>query len=435
MKKIVLFCLLTCACIYMQAQVNYVLNPSFEGYSKCPNDFDQIKYAYYWQPIDSVGAYPTGPLCAPEYCNACDTPTASVGIPPVNVPGCPGGLYYHYARTGSGMAEVLMYNSGIGLAGEGPYQRDYMQGHLYKPLAAGKSYCVTFYVALEQLSGYAINHIGAYLDDGSIDKGQDSLGCAGPQTAYTPQVLEDSIIIDTLGWSFANDSPTYDRTWAKIQESFTATGTERFITIGNFFDTAHTNTVALPLFSPWDGGGGPRVWYLVDDVSVIESDNVPEAGNDTSIAKGDSVFLGPHEIALPYMWYKLGNPVPIDSGGGIWVKPDTITTYVLEQNLCGLLSYDTVNVNVLPKKNNVVNVGNVRNVVVYPNPAGNVVNVENVIGGEVRIFDVVGQEVFYAKLNSNKQQLDISKLVTGTYLLQVIASDGSRVNKVIEKER
>jgi len=430
MKKSVLIILFTCACIYTQAQVNYVLNPGFEVYDTCPFYLDQIQLAKYWEPIDTLGnpySVLTLPLCSAEYCNTCAALTSYVNVPNG------GGHYYHYAHAGNGMIQALMYNTENDTIHTGPYQRDYVQGHLYKPLAAGKSYCVTFYVALEQLSGYAINHIGAYLDDGSIDKGQDSLGCAQPQTAYLPQIVEDSIIIDTLGWSFANDSSVYDRTWVKIQGSFISNGTEKFITIGNFYDTAHTNTIALPLFNPWDGGGGPLVWYLIDDVSLIESNNVPDAGNDTSMAKGDSVFLGPHEIALPYWWYKLGNPVPIDSGGGIWVKPDSTTTYVLEQNLCGVLSYDTVVVSVLPT--NVGNVGNVRNVVVYPNPAGNVVNVEGVQNGEVRIFDVVGQEVGMYNIVSNKQALDISNLRAGGYFLQITANDGSMKNVKIVKER
>ncbi len=77
---------------------------------------------------------------------------------------------------------------------------------------------MTFYTTLEQSSAYAINHIGAYLDDGSIDGGQDSVGCAAPQTEYVPQVFETSIINDTLNW-------------VKVQGSFVANGTEKFITI------------------------------------------------------------------------------------------------------------------------------------------------------------------------------------------------------------
>jgi len=421
--KIIIF---TCAFfvphIVGQAQVNYVLNPSFEEYNTCPWNVDQIKYATYWEPIDTSGPLKDTighPLCSPEYCNVC----ASI-MSLVNVPN--GGWYYHYARTGNGMAQMVMYfDESIPSWG---YKRDYLQGHLYKPLTAGKSYCVTFYVAGEQTSGYAINHIGAYLDDGSIDKGQDSLGCAQPQTGYTPQIVTNSFVIDTL----ATDTTE----WLKIQGSIVANGTERFITIGNFFDVSHTDTIGVSHI--WEGSWwnrNPTSLYLIDDVSVIESDNVPDAGKDTSIAKGDSVFLGPHEIALPYWWYKLGNPVAIDSGGGIWVKPDSSTTYVLEQNLCGVLSYDSVTVNPTLDVSNLLNE---RSVKIYPNPAKNEITIENSESsgeGEVRIFNVVGQEVFYAKLNSKKQQLDISKLVVGTYILQVTANDGSRTNKVIEKER
>ena len=152
----------------------------------------------------------------------------------------------------------------------------------------------------EPVSGYATNHTDAYLDDGSIDT--IGYNCSLPHPEILPQIIDSFIISDTLNW-------------VKVQGSFIATGNEKFITIGNFSDNLHTEH----MISTW--AVGPSSWYLIDDVSVIESDNIPFAGNDTAIHTGDSVFLGPHEIALPYTWYVQGNPTPIDSGGGIWVHP------------------------------------------------------------------------------------------------------------------
>jgi Secretion system C-terminal sorting domain len=333
---------------------------------------------------------------------------------------------------------MVMYYDTTG--GGIPYFRDYTQGHLYKPLTAGKTYCVSFYTTVEQRSEFAINNIGAYFDDGSIDTAKDSANCAIPQTMYIPQILDTEIIEDTVGWSTmwepypVGDSFIYDRTWVKIQGTFVANGTERFITLGNFYDNAHTRRAVINS-NPLGGGGVTGFYqtvYLIDDVSVMESDNVPFAGHDTTIGPGDSVFLGPHEIALPYIWYKLGDSVAIDSGGGIWVKPDSATTYVLEQNFCGIYTYDTVTVRI--KGLGVSAVALTAWVDVYPNPAHDALTVEGAANYTAIISNLLGQELFRAAITSKKQLLDIAQLTTGTYLLQIVAGEGSRQSVLLQKD-
>jgi hypothetical protein len=201
--------LFTCACLEMQAQVNYVLNASLEQHSACPTFPDQIKFANYWSPIDTIDV---GPSCSPEYCNICGS-SGCCGVPL-------GGIYYYqYPRTGNGMAQVVMYfdESFVVLGG---YKRDYLQGRLTTHLTAGKAYCVTFYVVLEEISKYAINHIGAYLDNGDIDT-TGITSCSFVRSECTPQVVGATVITDTLNWT-------------KVQGSFVANGSERFVTIGNF---------------------------------------------------------------------------------------------------------------------------------------------------------------------------------------------------------
>ena len=166
-----------------KAQVNYVLNPSFEQYSQCPYDLDQVAFANYWNSIDTSWHWGEAlfrePRCLPEYCNACSSHLeASV---PANE------YFYQYPRSGNGMVQTFMIANPATWVGSTTIH-DYLQGRINGPLQAGKSYCVTFYVNLEEFSGYAINNIGAYLDDGSIDVGQDSVGCTQAQTAFTPQV-------------------------------------------------------------------------------------------------------------------------------------------------------------------------------------------------------------------------------------------------------
>ncbi len=397
-------CYLLLFCV-ARGQINYVLNPSLEQYDSCPNNYDQIKYALHWTAVDSMETWyapsPSATNGQPEYINTCNNSNSNPASAPQNI------SFFHYPRTGNGMAQVVMYfyQSGFG------YNRDYLQGRLFKQLSAGKNYCVTFYATLEQQSNYSINHIGAYLDNGSIDT---TIYPGMPQTEYTPQVVENAIISDTLNW-------------IKIEESFTANGTEKFITIGNFFDVVHTDTATFNAYSSFTGDGV----YLIDDVSVIESDHMAFAGNDTTIVKGDSILLG--EIAVPYVWYKdsAGLRLMDSTSGGIWVKPDSTATYVVKQTLCGAVSWDTVVVSVMPV--NVVNLVNMKNVLVYPNPVQNELIIEHAENCSIHIFDVVGREVYSGVMNQEKEMIDTRDFAKGVYFLEVKDNEGWQMIQKIVK--
>jgi len=397
--------LLTCACLKIQAQVNYVLNPSFEQYTKCPYLLDQIKYAVHWTPIDSIGDPDRPlyqPLCTPDYCNTCDT-THFAGGEDLEVTVPADYYFYQYPRTGNGMAQVRMLIDPSGPTGL-PDVRDYLQGRLYKPLTAGKDYCVTFYVNLDEFSGYAIDKIGAYLDDGSIDIGQDSAGCANPQTAYSPQIVTTTIIDDTMNW-------------VQIRGLFTATGNESFITIGNFSDYAHTDKVLRTT-------SGVTA-YLIDDVSVVEIGTKPIAGPDAFVSPGsDSVTIGSNEEGLPLTWTILGSAVPIGHTGSLKVHPDTTTTYVLFLDICDVGGTDTVTVWVAPE--GVKPLTPKGGPSIWPNPAKGQVTVSNAAGNTLFIYDIVGREVYRGVAVSDKEVVNIKDLINGVYVVQVIASDGSK---------
>ena len=90
--------------------------------------------------------------------------------------------------------------------------------------------------------------------------------------------------------------------------------------------------------------------YFIDDVSVIPLDSMflqADAGRDTTIVKGDSVWIGSRLCGLQnVVWYDAGGNV-IDTGvPGLWVKPTSNTFYVIEQNVCGQYSRDTVYITV-----------------------------------------------------------------------------------------
>ncbi|MCW3123616.1 MAG: hypothetical protein JWQ38_3108 [Flavipsychrobacter sp.] len=413
-KKLLIIFLFVCVCCRSQAQTNYVLNPGLEQYSKCPDKYDQIVLAKYWSGIDTVWTWDddisTEPLCLPEYCNVCSK-TSYCGIPFAKG-------YYQYPRTGNGMAEVIMLE--YGKPTTIPDMRDYLQGRLFKTLTAGKAYCVTFYVNLANRSGYAIDHIGAFLDDGTIDtNGKNS--CSTPQTKANPQVVATSIISDTLGWT-------------KVQGSFTANGTEKFITIGNFSDTAHTNRVLMNTDMELAS------LYLIDDVSVIESNAVANAGPDGLVSPGsDSAYIGTHDEGMPCTWYIKGSTTPIGYSGGFKVHPDVTTSYVVEMDLCGNVTYDTVVVRVGATGITSPSFGKgsrQAEVLIYPNPAGDVIHVNGLaLTVHYRLLNIVGAELQNGTINAGNNTLSVKDMPKGIYLLEIAdPSDGLRVIKRLIKE-
>jgi hypothetical protein len=391
-----------------RAQINLVLNPDFEQYNTCPSNPDEAKYCSHWMSLDSAWNPPDWAHDlpgVPEYCNVC-APLGDASVPAATA-------FYHYPRSGNGMMQVQMFSNDLSSS----YIRDYLQGHLSRTLIAGHKYNVKFYTVLEHGGGYAVNGVAAYIDNGAIDT-TNNPGLI--QNQYTPQIEDTNIIRDTLNWT-------------KVEDTFTANGTEKLITIGQFRLNSNTryNVVTWGTATSW-------AWYLIDDVSVIDCSNVPFAGHDTTIRyAGDSVFLGSHETLLPYTWYIKDSTNAIDSGGGIWVKPTHTTTYVLQQKLCGITKFDTVKVRVWPDTVNSVGSWHlaVSNVQLYPNPSTGALTIEHARNCDIAFYDITGRAVLQSAITTDKATFDISPLAKGLYMVQVVdRSTGERVIRKVLKE-
>jgi hypothetical protein len=298
-----------------RSQVNYVQNPSFEILDSCPvGNF--IYPPRYWDTIRMGGGG------GPEICSPCalspSLRTPNNGIRPSFQMPKSGNNYCVYTCF---IKETLFPSP--------TDQREYIQNELLQNLNSGKTYCVKFYVSLMNESKYAITELGAYFDDGSL------------HTSYfgvcnlTPQVKSPTgiFLADTLNW-------------IKIEGTFIASGSEKYLTLGNFKGAfATTYTTMTPPPSPNDGQREVADYYF-DNISVIEVDLVADAGQDKSVVLGDSVYIGrPKEVGLDEacIWYKLPNTVNlIDTGAGLWVKPVTTSTYVVRQEICGMVKWDTV---------------------------------------------------------------------------------------------
>jgi gliding motility-associated-like protein len=293
------------SCYSLRAQINLVQNPGFENISSCPTFYNQIKLATGWDTLIAGGGG------GPDVFNSCANPSNFYGVPNNLY-----GISYQIPKTGVSYSNMGFFvNSTVFL------QRDYMQTKLIHPLVVGKTYCVKFYASLTNRSKYAIDELGAYFDYGSIYAPYYAPAIVNPQVKSATGIFYS----DTLNWM-------------KVEGLYTATNPYDYLTLGNFRTQAATNyTLAYP------SNSGILAEYYIDDVSVIEVNTKAYAGRDTLICANDSVFIGRQlEIGLECQWFN--NTIQIADGASIWVKPNVNQQYIIKQDVCGIISYDTVQV-------------------------------------------------------------------------------------------
>ncbi|MEO1257399.1 MAG: T9SS type A sorting domain-containing protein [Bacteroidota bacterium] len=231
------FCCLSYFALHSQ---NLVQNPGFENFESCPDNGGQISRATHWdRPELTTGT--------PDYYNRCfepSPPAASLDIP-FNWTG------YQEAHNGDGYAGV--YNFGYGDL------REYIQSRLIAPLETGWAYQVGFYVNTSNLSGIAIDALGAYFSaDPLVGEGDFQ-----PFLGVTPQINNPTgnILTDTAAWTY-------------IEGHFVATGGEEFITIGNFLTDSMTQHIIYD-----EGYAYGQGYTFIDDVSVVLADSVTNVNN------------------------------------------------------------------------------------------------------------------------------------------------------------
>ncbi len=212
------------------AQLNLIPNGDFEYYTECPassNSIDELSKAYPWfNPTSNT----------PDYYNVCDTFPERSGVPSNS-------YGFQYPRSGGGYAGVVVYYATKN-------GRDYLSVPLILPLEKSKFYQLGYYLNLSNQSSAASSSIGAFFSIDSI-QADSTIQILN----LTPQIQHatDSFLRDTLNWM-------------KVSGTFVAQGGERFLTIGNFNDDAHT---PLDTFY-YVPNNWYSVYYYIDDVSLYE---------------------------------------------------------------------------------------------------------------------------------------------------------------------
>lgn len=216
---------------------NLVPNPSFESYTLCPDNPDQINYATDWNAFSE----------SPDYFNTC-SPNIMLDVPN-NFAG------YQQPITGNAYAGIATYQYSVNEF------REIIGCALVSPLINGQKYFVNFKVVNAGLGSFGTNccsnNIGARFSNILYSASNP------PPINNIAQIYTDSIIEDTLAWQ-------------TIAGSFVADSNYQFLAIGNFFQDVNTNTLTF-------NTNGCLAYYYIDDVCV--STDSAFAATWTSIKK------------------------------------------------------------------------------------------------------------------------------------------------------
>ncbi len=243
-----------------QVSSNLVFNPSFEDYVDCPKKIESKGV------LTVVEGWYQPTAGSADYYNRCAT--RECGVPQNK-------LGYQMPHSGNGYCGIYCSKNEY---------REYLQTELREPLKAGVRYRVSFQVCLSENSTGAVSSIGALFTSDRISdtaknilmkKSQRSLGSLVNQvisTSYSPQVVSDRILADTAEWM-------------EIGGEFIAEGGELFLTIGNFFDVAHSGIAEYDWLTQMLTGS----YYYIDDVSVIQVSEDTPSIPDTQELKSSAI--------------------------------------------------------------------------------------------------------------------------------------------------
>jgi outer membrane protein OmpA-like peptidoglycan-associated protein len=213
---------------------NLVLNPGFEKYENCPQDFIPENLTHKLVPGWS---YPT--RATPDYFNRCGG--KNVGVP----------------RNFAGESEAHGGNGYTGaiLSGTDEGYREYIQGSLSTPLVKGNLYCVKFYYKLASYSRFAVDQMSLYFSEAEIKND------INVNLNYAPQITNKiGLFLDNID------------EWEEFCTVYTATGNERFFIIGNFKNYDNTNYVVTDK-NVVNLRNKAYAYYYFDDVSISPLEN------------------------------------------------------------------------------------------------------------------------------------------------------------------
>ncbi len=236
-KPLYIFLFIILFCCDAKTQTEYITNGSFEDIDTCYGypagiGFDVFEWSGCKGWSNPIGS--SSDLW-------CKDPKYGMSSPP-NV-----GVGFQYPKTGYNMAAFLV-NSGIT-----QNYREYIQNELQQPLQLGKSYQLSFYIALQAVDCSPTSFGIKFYNSKYRDTTRLWL------TDIMPDATNDTTLIkfDTLNWQL-------------VTIPFKANGSEKFVIIGNFEDSlrlSYTFPCDTSFWGIYHMAGG---YFFIDDVSLTE---------------------------------------------------------------------------------------------------------------------------------------------------------------------
>ncbi|MCA6438202.1 MAG: T9SS type A sorting domain-containing protein [Bacteroidetes bacterium] len=219
MKNLIKIFLLFCSVNYF-AQQNLVPNPSFEEDTACPNNLSQLYKVKNWFQTNGTPDYFN--RCYNGNFNYCSIPSNSFGYQNIN----------SNCHSYCGILTYWPFN----------INTETLCAKLIDSLQIGTKYFFSIKVALANTK-FATNNIGAL-----FSRYTPTITAVG-NPPNTSNIKFNQVIIDTLNWT-------------SLIGSFVCDSNYKYISIGNFYDAANTNTI---LTHPT---GAQGAYYFIDDVCL-----------------------------------------------------------------------------------------------------------------------------------------------------------------------
>jgi hypothetical protein len=188
--------------------------------------------------------------------------------------------------------------------------------------------------------------------------------------------------------------------------------------ISENFDIANEHTTTINMILSTDNAGSQCTWDIMNAGGETLYSGGPYGNNESVV----------EQFELTDDCYRFRIFDSAGNGGGSIVLYDTNNDVVY--NSPGNYGFGEEahfkTVGELGNNDNVLG-----NVVIYPNPAKNNLNIQNAENSSVKVFDLLGRVVLLENNISLNQQIDVSKLTTGTYLIKIINGNQVKTDKFI----
>jgi hypothetical protein len=188
--------------------------------------------------------------------------------------------------------------------------------------------------------------------------------------------------------------------------------------ISENFNIANEHTTTINMILSTDNAGSQCTWDLMNAGGETLYSGGPYGNNESVV----------EQFELTDDCYRFRIFDSAGNGGGSIVLYDTNNDVVYNSpgNYGAREEAHFKTVGELGNNDNILS-----NVVIYPNPATNNLNIQNAENSSIKVFDLLGRIVVLENNISLNQQLDVSKLTTGTYLIKIINGNQVKTDKFI----